>query len=161
MARGSRVVSWVCRLHGRAGPVLRRAPRMVQCSAAATLKCFIFEQVILSFCFALGRTSSLAGHALKTRGSRRTEQGGRHKGDQCLLLACAKVDTSHPGVWREGSWGQVGTKSVNSGQGQACLHLLTKCLYSQSTHWLSICGHPGPGRLAHPFQWPLCTGAYQ
>lgn len=39
---------------------------------------------------------------------------------------------------------------MNSGQGQACLHLLTKCLYSQLTHWLSICGHAWSWEASSP-----------
>ena len=48
---------------------------MVQCSAVAAWKFLIFEQVILSFCFALNPPSSLAGHARKTAKAREQIKG--------------------------------------------------------------------------------------
>lgn len=98
------------------GPALRQAPHVVQGSAVATLKFLSLEREASGFT-ALGPTDCVAGLTLKTRGQTQGEDTRETN---------VRMDTAHPGVWREGDWGQAGSGSVNSGCKQACLHLFTR-----------------------------------
>ena len=94
------------------GPVLRRAPCVVPCSAVTTLQFFIFEQGASYFQFTPW-SHKFCSQCCPEDQHRPASKGGGHGGDQGLLLACRRSGTTCPEVWREGAGAEMGVCSCS------------------------------------------------
>lgn len=154
------------------GPVLRRAPCVVPCSAVTTWQFLIFEQGASYFHFTPW-SHKFCSQCCPEDQHRPVSKGGGHGGDQGLLLACRRPDTTCPEVWREGAGAEMGVCSCSQNappppkpagwasvcrarSWEPCLHLSLACapvLSLLCKQEGSGCAGPGSKLTPPPRSW--------